>query len=346
MPRLHVAGVVVLALATTACTGPRLADSMAPAHGAAVFGSGSDDYGLPPVLPNGRTAQPAPAPVAAPSPVAPAPAPRPVVVSSYDHPAPPPSGFTHTAWEGDEEMPVVVEDAPVPFEEGPIVEDAPITLEEDVVIETPIIESSPRMPLAYQGAPSGYAMPCAQPCGSPCAPKSDCCCPSHYFEFGPEVIPGIGGGFNFGWRFSRSRNVTWAAEIGASYQDLWEEFIGEGLTSKYWAIRLGLKAEFGSCNDCFRWFAKGGLTLFELAQPRSEFPGDEEFSSQDNLGGLIDFNKEGSCLGLYAGFGFDWKVGRNWTIGPEIGYFIGENLSRGGDMNRSPYFRLNIAYNF
>ncbi len=347
MPRTFSVFFIALALSVAGCVGTTdEGDEAWPSKSdAEVFGSDSDlDYGLPPVLPkaadvSGSASAPSsPAPVPAVAPAATtAPAPR-RVVGAADHPAPPPVGFISTWDEGEEVLPETLDTPPVPDTDG-----GETVMEEEFVVgsdPTPAEAVAPPSAVGDHGAPLGWQNPYSR------GRARACCCPSHYFEFGPEVLPGIGGGFNFGWRFHRGRNVTWAAEIGASYQDLWEEFIGEGLTSKYWAIRLGLKAEFGDCNCRLRPFIKGGVTLFELAQPRASFPSDPNFSGQDDLGDLINFDKEGSNFGVYAAIGFDWKINRSWTIGPEVGYFLGENLSRGGDVNRAPYVRLNISYNF
>jgi hypothetical protein len=339
-----VVAITAVGMALGACSSSRWATGPL-----GVSGSGSDavagdtGYGDPPVLPQGvvQPADPARTPAGAlPTRVV-------VPVSSgtpgsvralqADYPAPAP-GWARP--DGDDEPVEYVEDETLEGEPA-----APMP-EPTYIEEVPAEAAS--LPLMLQGAPAGWSPPApvyrATACGcgaSPCA-----CCPTHYFQFGPEVVPGFGGGFNFGWRFSRRGNMTLAAEVGASYQDLWEEFTGEGQTTKYWGMRLGLKAEFGSCRAKFRPFVKGGITLFELATPRSTFAQDGEIRGQDKLGGLIEFNKEGSNLGVYGALGFDWCVGRSWSIGPEFGYFIGENLSRGGDANRSPYFRLNITYNF
>ena len=327
------------------------------------FGSDSD-YGTPPVPPpmpeaDGGATQPETTwdagydvePVAgSPEELGSPDAGEPVVLEDY--PAPAPGGFVYVDGEAEAAGGDVIEIAP---EAGEIVEEAPVVLDADVSGW-----NDTAAPVVLSGGPCDAGCGPAYTPPAPVAPAVDgctgfkgcnsCgdtrrCCPDHYITFGPEVLPGIGFGAQFGYRLTRSRNSSISAEVGFSYQDLWEEFMGEGLRGSYWAIRAGIRIDFA--NPCARFvpYARVGLQLWELSQVRTGAT-DSPLGFEDVSVDLIDFDQPGTHFGAYAAIGFDVRINKNWTTGPEFGYIWGKNVDEGGNDGTSPVFRWNFTYNF
>ena len=356
----------LLTFAIILTTGGVLAFGALPAQADDVpqtFGSDSD-YGTPPVPP------PMPVDEATPEsgaettwdsgydvePVAGTPEDpgQPVVLEDYPAPAPGTAGeFIYVDGEAEPAADEVIEIAPEAA--------APA---EDVIIEDvsgwndtapPVIMSGSPCDTGCGPAPAPYVPPAApavagcrgfQGCGT-CG-DSRRCCPDHYINFGPEVFPGLGFGFNFGYRLVKRRSSAISAEIGFSYQDLYDEFMGEDYRGSYWAWRMGVRFDFA--NPCAKMipYARGGLQLWELSQVRDDpIPGPGPVVHFTDIEyDFIKFHKPGTQFGFYAGVGVDFRFSKNWTMGPEISYIHGINVDEGGKDNSSLLFRWNITYNF
>jgi hypothetical protein len=129
-------------------------------------------------------------------------------------------------------------------------------------------------------------------------------CPGEVYGGGVIALsPSVGGGFEFGQVFARSRLATWSIEALAAFQDLSTDLWGEGEGS-WGQARGGVKATFApatrghvTARAGIAWFRQTAATAFV------DTPGD--------------------YLGGYAGLGYEFDVTRHLTTGPEISVLVG-----------------------
>lgn len=149
------------------------------------------------------------------------------------------------------------------------------------------------------------------PCAAPRRLARSCCwnrCEKAYVGIAPTLMPGIGGGFEFGVHFNRSRNILWSFELGMQYQDLWKEFSDEPGDGAYSMARVGIRARF-SPQSCGHLTLRFGGTWFEAEGTPIELS-------------VAQIEKRGDYLGAYVGIGYEWDIGRRWSTGPEIALIV------------------------
>ena len=180
-------------------------------------------------------------------------------------------------------------------------------IEEEVIEETPleVIEApAPDMgaPVLQRGGCGGCGKPSCQVCCEPCDERG-------YMGLGFSVLPGFGGGLEFGMHTKITQTAMWSIEFGMHYQDMSESLSGENASGSLMSASAGMRIRFQPR-------ARGHVTARAgLSWLRTDGnPHDLDTASLD---------WRGDYIGVYAGIGYEFDLGCNWTTGPEARVFAG-----------------------
>lgn len=248
---------------------------------------------------------------------------------------PPPPVPAASAAAADETAPV--ETAPAP--EADVIEVTPA----DVPVE-PVAESAPvlgdccgkpncgcKQRCCKKRSCGCHQCPCPDSCGNPCG---------GYVGGNLQFAPGLGAGIEFGINLKRTKSYLLSFEVGATYQDFYDELFDEdrqgvtgdnNLAGKMHSLRFGLRWRFKPC-------CTGHPTL-RLGVQWAQLSGGPEFLD------LAEVDSDGDYLGAYLGLGYEWDINPRWSTGPEVALFAGVDPDS-GDTALIPTLYWHINYKF
>jgi hypothetical protein len=278
-------GTVPLRVASDQAPGPAVPEARAPGMLRVV----SDDPGLPPAPSMSPMGDGMPVVGVPTSDGIPAPVPQ---------PAPPPAaGMGDCYW-------------PAPAaqrcDEPPAPPSEELAAESDVVEEQPLKEIPAPMPAPAAQAPALSRSGCGTP---PCQSCCDPCDERGYLGLSLSVLPGLGGGIEYGMHTSVTDCAVWSLEVGMHYQDFTEGLTNEKANGSLTMATLGVRIRLQP-RARGHWMLRGGLAWAHAEGN----PIDVDTASLDYRGDYI---------GIYAGAGYEWDLGCHWSTGPEARIYGG-----------------------
>ncbi len=194
-------------------------------------------------------------------------------------------------------------DPPIP--EAPAVELQPVPVDEPMPLPREVISA-----------------PCEVAPVRLCKPDP-CCwnpCEQGYVGFSPSILPGLGAGIEFGLHIKRTQSAIWSLEVGVQYQDFWKEFTNERGDGGFNMLRLGTRVRFNP-GSCGHWTLRFGGTWFEAEGTPVELD-------------ISQIEYRGDYIGAYIGIGYEYDLGKRWSMGPEVALVVAGLINKRPD--RSP----------